>query len=82
MKDCTYCKNAYTDESLNHDNDLSYFKIGEPDEEYRAYLRTGDKRATALLVEKGNELKWAYYPNYCPNCGRELKENKRWQSYG
>lgn len=81
MKDCTYCKNAHTDERLTNDTDLSYMSIGDPDYEdgYRAYLRTGDNRPTALLVEKKNDLIWAYYPYFCPNCGRVLKENEKWR---
>lgn len=78
MKDCDFCRNAYTDEELSHDNDLSYLTIGKCDttKNIRAYLRSGDKKHTVLMVEEGHDLIWIYHPNFCPNCGRELTENK------
>lgn len=75
MKDCYLCKNAHTDPTLSSDTDLSYMSVGECDSGYRAFMRSGDARNTALLVEHGNELIWAYHPRYCPNCGRLLIEN-------
>lgn len=74
--DCDYCKNAYTDEDLNHDNDLSYMSVGKCNEGHRAFFRTGAKGYTALLVEQGNEPIWEYHPKFCPNCGRRLLENE------
>ena len=75
MCDCYVCKNAHTDPSLSPDDDLSYVSVGECDDGYRAFIRTGDSRNTALIVEHGNKLIWAYHPLYCPNCGRCLIEN-------
>ena len=75
MKDCTFCRNAHTDAGLFPDTDLSYMAIGEADDGYCAYLRTGDCNYTALLVEHHNHLVWAFHPRYCPNCGRYLFEN-------
>lgn len=77
MKDCGLCRSAYTDEELRYDNDLSYIPIGLPNDGYRAFIRSGDKKPTALLVEKGNDLVWVYKPKFCPNCGRELIENNK-----
>lgn len=82
MKDCAYCKNAYTDSGLDHTNDLSYLSIGESAEKVNAYIRSGGNMRTAIVIEKNKQVVWLYRPKYCPNCGRELKENKRWQSYG
>lgn len=80
IKDCGMCVNAFTDPDLNSDNDLSYFTIGECEKGYRMLLRSGDGRPTTILVEKWIDgTGWItigdYQPRYCPNCGRELKEN-------
>lgn len=53
---------------------------GEHEKGYRALLRSGDGRPTAILFEKWTDgVGWTtighYQPKYCPNCGRELKEN-------
>ena len=77
---CGMCINEYTDPELNSDNDLSYISIREHEKGYRALLRSGDGRPTAILFEKWTDgAGWTtighYQPKYCPNCGRELKEN-------
>lgn len=79
-KACRMCDNAFTNPELNGDNDLSYFSIGECGDGYRMMLRSGDGRPVEILVEKWDDRtgwhKIGYYrPKYCPNCGRELKEN-------
>lgn len=80
IKACRMCFNAHTDPELNSDNDLSYIGIGECEKGFRMLLRSGDGRPTAILVEKWFDgTGWMtigyYQPQYCPNCGRELKEN-------
>lgn len=77
MTDCDFCRNAFTDGDLSHDNDLSYSPIGAVEPSYRAFLRTGDRRKTAIMVEYGSELAFIYAPKYCPECGRHLLENER-----
>lgn len=77
---CGMCNNAHTDPELNSDNDLSYISIGEHEKGYRALLHSGDGRPTEILFEKWMDgTGWTaigcYQPKYCPNCGRELKEN-------
>ena len=79
---CRMCENAHTNPELDSDIDLSYVTIGECEDGYRMMLRTGASRPTVLLVEKYDERTgWhsigIFQPNYCPNCGRELKENNK-----
>ena len=82
---CRFCANAHTDPGLDSDNDLSYMGIGESGKGYRILFRSGDGRPTELLFEKWHEqsgwhsVGW-YQPQYCPNCGRELTENKTLKS--
>lgn len=78
---CWFCDSAYTNPELQSDNDLSYMSIGECSRGYRLLFRSGSSRPTEILVEQWNEKAgWHsigyYWPRYCPNCGRELKENK------
>lgn len=80
MKVCGMCNNAFTDPELNSDNDLSYIGIGKCEKGFKMFLRSGDGRPTAILVEKWFDATgWRtigdYQPKYCPNCGREPKEN-------
>lgn len=80
MKACRMCDSAYTNQELNEDNDLSYIGIGEHDRGHRILFRSGAGRPVEILCEKWNEKSgWQtigyYQPKYCPNCGRELKEN-------
>lgn len=78
---CRFCINAYIDDELEDDKDLSYSSLGECESGYRIFFRTGDRRPTELLVQKYHkEVGWCsighYQPQYCPNCGRKLIENK------
>ena len=78
---CRFCVNAHTDPELDSNNDLSYMGIGESSKGYRILFRSGDSRPTELLFEKWDEksgwhLIGRYQPQYCPNCGRKLTENK------
>lgn len=77
---CWFCDSAYTNPELERDSDLSYTSIGECGSGYRLLFRSGDSRPAEILVEQWNEKTgWCsigyYLPRYCPNCGRELKEN-------
>lgn len=80
VKACDMCVNAYIDPELSSDNDLSYFGIGSCSGWYRMLFRTGSGRPTEILVErhsygKGWHTIGVYRPKFCPNCGRELREN-------
>lgn len=75
------CDNAHTNPELDSDNDLSYSGVGEGDPRFRFMIRSGDSKPTVILFEEhhdasGWHLVGFYYPKYCPNCGRELFENK------
>lgn len=77
---CGMCVNAYVDDELSSDNDLSFFGIGTCSRGFRLLLRSGASRPTELLVERhfgtsGWLTVGTYKPKYCPNCGRELIEN-------
>lgn len=80
MNACRMCDSAYTNPELSSDGDLSYFTIGECEKGYRAMLRSGDNRPVEIIFEKWSDTAgWltigCYQPKFCPNCGRELKEN-------
>lgn len=81
---CYMCNNANVDPELTHDNDLSYHSIGATDKEHRMMFRSGARRPTEIEIEKRVQRKdraWDligfYRPKYCPECGRELIENKQ-----
>ena len=79
---CPYCANATIYEELSSGADLSYMHIGNLDPGYNLYLRTGDKRKTAIEISQWsnayqrNIIIGEYIPKYCPECGRKLIENK------
>lgn len=79
---CYMCDNARTNPELDSDNDLSYVCVGECISSYRMFIRSGDGKSTVILIDKWSEERgWftipvgVYKPQYCPNCGRRLKEN-------
>lgn len=82
IKSCGMCANAYTDSELSSHNDLSYISIGTWAHGYRAFLRSGDGQPTELVFETSG-TSWKsigfYRPKFCPNCGRELAENARYE---
>ena len=76
---CVYCNNAFVDDDLSHDDDLSYHGINLVDNTFRVFFRSGDKRKVGFLYEAYDGGKFYpighFYPSYCPFCGRELVEN-------
>ena len=84
IKDCSYCKNAFTDLRLDPHKDLSYMSIGQCDNGYEAFISS-----TALfippvqiIVQKcGENLQnvdvFHYTPIFCPVCGRKIVENEQ-----
>lgn len=81
MKDpCRMCNNSKVDEDLNDNNDYSAHTIGIwNDENLRLMLCSGGRKPTRIELEKWiDRIGWvtigAYYPKYCPNCGREILE--------
>lgn len=80
VKSCGMCVNAYIDPDLDNEHDLSFFVIGSCAKRYRILFRSGASRPTEILFERhhgsdGWHCFGVYRPKYCPNCGRELKEN-------
>ena len=80
---CRFCANAHTDPELEPTNDLSYMGIGKCEKGYTVFFRTGDNRPTVILFEDRvnlqsiTHLAGIYIPKFCPECGRELVENKK-----
>lgn len=82
---CRMCDSAYTNPELDSDHDLSYISIGECVPGYRMLFRSGDGRPTEILFEmwKGEWKTIGFYrPKFCPNCGRELRENANHERKG
>ena len=81
---CGMCTNATTDPELTPDNDLSYVGIGDCEDGHRLLFKSGDRTPTEIYLEKyfpdrgGWHIIGIYRPQYCPNCGRKLIENDRW----
>lgn len=79
---CHMCNSAFVDDELTSSNDLSYYSIGKSYDNHRMLIRSGAGKPVTVLVEQYDEksASWIlvgyYKPNYCPNCGRELVENK------
>lgn len=76
---CGMCLNGRIDEDLTDDNDLSSFSIGKSQEGFRIMYTAGDGKPPRIEVQTWDEkVGWynvgIYYPKFCPNCGREIKE--------
>lgn len=84
IKDCKYCKNAFTDKRLDAHYDGSYISIGECAEGYGAYISSSAESnpPVRIVVQTYREaikrnVDVAYYaPTYCPMCGRKIVENE------
>ena len=84
MKFCKICFNATVDSSLKGKNDLHYYPLGITEDDYAIYFRSGGGQPTEILFEDKktrqlSHLVGRYAPNFCPNCGRMLKENNKRQ---
>jgi len=82
MSTCCYlCENAYTNPELTSGIDLSFYTIGKCEPGFRILFETGGGRPTAIIfeVQKADVMQTVgyYCPRFCPNCGRELAENKK-----
>lgn len=91
---CDFCRNAFTDHRLQVEGpdgyacDSSSCVIGRGGKELlvNGYLNSSSnyKAPVNITVMKYYEADgkmhdiWKYVPKYCPECGRFLKENKRW----
>ena len=77
---CYMCDNARLNNELTEENDFSSCGIGEFDKGYRTMLSSVYGKPLRIEFERWNGAvkRWEecgiYYPKYCPNCGREIKE--------
>lgn len=85
IKDCSYCKNAFTDLRLDPDNDFSYKSIGSCDNGFGAFMCATalNRPPVKIIVQKyQKEIKqnvdvFCYTPAFCPMCGRKIVENEK-----
>lgn len=81
MKYCKFCCNAVVEPELTPDNDLNYHTIGETENGFNMYFRSGGSRPTVIEVSQWNQQRkqnfdiCVYKMNFCPECGRKLIEN-------
>ena len=87
---CRFCFNAdvynsltvndedYFDEGLHDDNDFSSATVGFSDDKHQLYINSGNGEAVNIELCEWFNGRWhtigKYYPKYCPECGRKLKE--------
>lgn len=88
---CSYCLNATQCEDLDETNDFSSCGIGENAESRGTWLMLDSSKvggvniqARQVWLEKDGGDNYIhcvarYYPKYCPECGRLLKENKEYR---
>ena len=80
---CVFCLNARSDpdNELTDYNDASSFSIGKHAETYHGFFNTGDHRNINIEVtrwnpqENQNETVFRYFPKFCPQCGRDLRND-------
>lgn len=85
IKGCKYCTNAFTDRRLDSKGDLSYFPIGRAEKGITAFIRSSAeyRPPVCIVVQKYREdIKQKvdivhYTLAYCPVCGRQIIENKK-----
>ena len=76
---CAFCNNARVDHTLNEDDDFASFSLGKSEKGLRLCIDSGGGRPVHLEVWRyfedlqENRMVAFYYPNYCPNCGRNLQ---------
>ena len=71
------CDNARINDDLSNDNDYSSYCLNS-NKYAKIMYSSGDGKPPRLEFEIWNNDHWSianiYYPKYCPNCGREIKE--------
>ena len=76
--------NDYFDNGLDDSNDMCSITIGNCSSKTQMYLNSGNGEAVHIEVCRWREKGYRgqdgyvtigkYYPKYCPECGRQLKE--------
>lgn len=85
IKSCKYCTNAFSDLRLGSHHDLSYLPIGKAENGAAAFIRSSAeyRPPVCIIVQQYREdIKQNvdivhYTPAYCPICGRQIIENKK-----
>jgi ribosomal protein L33 len=73
------CDNARINEELTEDTDFSSSCLGRSTNGYRIMFSSGNRKPPRIEIEQyDSNCGWfkiaLYYPKFCPNCGREIKE--------
>lgn len=79
IKPCYMCDNARINGELTEDTDFSSCCLGRSTNGYRIMFSSGNRKAQRIEIEQyDSNAGWfkiaLYYPKFCPNCGREIKE--------
>ena len=80
---CNFCDNAFFNNELTDDNDFSSFTIGSSLSDNRLMLSVGAGKPLRITSEhydyeyRGWIFNSAYYPKFCPECGRQIIEYQR-----
>ncbi len=80
---CRYCDNAKINGELTSENDFSSITIGRCEKYTRLMLSSGGyyNDVRIELEEFGPYDRWItkgiYYPKFCPECGRKIIENPK-----
>ncbi len=84
IKDCKYCKTAFTDPRLDPETDFQSITIGNTDKGFNVYIDAGVVNNPPVSIKvfmwrddlRQNVTVAAITPHYCPMCGRKIAENK------
>lgn len=85
IKSCKYCTNAFKDLHLDGHHDLSCLPVGRAEKGVAAFIRSSAeyRPPVCIIVQQYREdIKQNvdivhYTPAYCPVCGRQIIENKK-----
>lgn len=79
-KPCEYCLSAFNDSELEPGKDFSSMPLCG-NESFRLMLNAGNGKPVTLTAEKLTLQRWvtvgSIEPDFCPVCGRDLREEKR-----
>lgn len=87
---CGFCLNAFVDDELTHETDMSARDVGTAFDGFRFMLVSGNRLPVRIELDRfSSDLqRWVtvgvFLPRFCPMCGRELSEfniDERGRSY-
>lgn len=77
---CRYCLTSAVCDELTDDNDLSYTPLGCHNTS-TLYICSGGGRGVYLIFESTDRKSGGIYrPKFCPECGRRITENERFNN--